>query len=57
MTQQDAYAISQSIWRRLHVVGGYQPYGWDWPTLRLLYPRMAQVLRQCYQVLSLPTDQ
>lgn len=52
MNETQAYAIAKSIWRYLNRVGGYQPYGWDWPTLRLLYPRIAQTLADCYRVLD-----
>jgi hypothetical protein len=44
-----ARATQKAIWRYLDRVGGYQPYGWDWPTLRMLYPRMAVVLRACME--------
>jgi hypothetical protein len=45
-------ATEKAIWRYLAEVGGYQPYGWDWPTLRLLYPRIASVLRECHKALA-----
>ncbi len=45
-------ATEKAIWRYLGEVGGYQPYGWDWPTLRMLYPRIAFVLKECHKALA-----
>lgn len=47
MDKAEARAIEKAIWRYLSKAGGYQPYGWDWPTLRMLYPRIAAVLKAC----------
>ena len=52
MNRQDAIATSKAIWRHLNAVGGYQPYGWDWPTLRMLYPQIARQLKACYIVIG-----
>jgi hypothetical protein len=52
MTRQEATAIAKAMWRYLDKVGGYQPYGWDWPTLRVLYPRIAAQLKACYRILA-----
>ena len=47
-----ACATEKAIWRYLDRVGGYQPYGWDWPTLRMLYPRIAATLKVCHVTLQ-----
>lgn len=54
--ESDAYAIGQSIWRYLQKRDGYQPFGYDWRTLRQSSPRIAAVLTDCYVVLGLPTS-
>jgi hypothetical protein len=53
MTKQTALATSKAIWRYLRRVGGYQPYGWDWPTLRIVYPQIARELKHCYRILDI----
>ena len=54
LTKQDARAISKSIWRNLlnKYNTGFPNYGWDWPTLRVLFPDAASVLKECYRIIQ-----
>ena len=48
MDAKTAMATEKAIWRYLLKVGGYQPFGWDWPTLRIVYPQIAATLKRCH---------
>ena len=52
MSPTDALATAKSIWRHLAKVNGYQPYGYDWRTLRITQPQLADVLADCYRVMG-----
>ena len=53
LNRQDAIAISKAIWRYLNRYhsGSYPNYGWDWPTLRVLFPQIARTLKLCYRTI------
>lgn len=46
MTIENPRATIKAIWRYLAKADGYQPFGHDWPTLRLTHPQVAAVLRE-----------
>lgn len=50
MQTEQARATAKAIWRHLAKVDGYQPYGYDWRTLRLTHPQLAATLKACYAV-------
>jgi hypothetical protein len=37
------------VWRRITNGMGYQPYGFDWPTLYAIFPHLTMTLRQIIQ--------
>jgi hypothetical protein len=57
MDKAQALAIWKSIWRNItKVYGSPGHYGWDWPTLLVTFPERASILRQCMEVLNVPTQ-
>lgn len=54
ITADNAFLIANKIWKYLNKEFGYQPFGIDWRTLRLLYPRIAGILGECYSHLNRP---
>lgn len=52
VTADNAYVIQRVIWKHLRKIDGYQPFGYDWPTLRLVRPQTARVLADCYRMLG-----
>lgn len=53
ITAQTAPAMAKEIWRDLNRYDGYQPFGYDWRTLRLTSPQHAQQLRDCYLIMGI----
>lgn len=50
-TTAELLRIVDKVWRRIRLVDGYQPFGHDWPTLRMTHPQLAQLLSELYMVL------
>lgn len=48
--RRELRAVERTVWKRLRrqLAGGLK-YGIDWPTLTLLLPRTARVLRQIHR--------
>jgi hypothetical protein len=53
MSESEAYAIANSIWRHWRKADGYQAFGYDWRTMRLQRPQQTAMLARCYNVLGM----
>lgn len=55
MTTPSRKRLAFRMYRRIYqrMAGrDYNPYGIDWPTMRLLHPVQAAILRQCMLILN-----
>ena len=44
--------VYRKCYRYLNKHSGYQPYGFDWPTLQMTHPHLARVMWECLQQLQ-----
>ena len=52
LTQAQKDRLYRAAWQRMTQGDGYQPYGYDWPTIRASHPGWYATLRQ---ILAMPT--
>jgi len=54
MTYDNPERLYRQCYRYLQRTSGAQPFGFDWPTLRLTHPQIARVMRACLQQIGKP---
>jgi len=52
MTYDNPQRLYRQCYRYLQRTSGAQPFGFDWPTLRLTHPQLARVMWECLQQLQ-----
>lgn len=53
LTDEQLKRLYKKVYRKIREGYGYQPFGFDWPTLRINKPGMAKVLKNILEEIEI----